>query len=357
MNIKLRFLFIVIFCLFLVLPMNAMAATLYLDPVSKKVGTYDTFELKVRIGVAGGDECINASQVGLSFDPDILEVIDFDFGETIFPLWVLRPGKNDIEKINQEGKILFAGGVPGGYCGRIPGDPGDSNILAGIIFTPKKPVLFHKADIKFNKEETKVLLNDGQGTKAEIKIQEATIKIDETLPKQEDEWEKKIGEDKISPEPFLIEINSAPNVWDGQYFLIFFTTDKQTGIDYYEVLEEDPLKLINEEKEKNVFVEWIKKKILKKGETVFWRETSSPYLLKDQDLESVIMVKAVDKAGNERVVEYENEALKKTREIQKDYTIIIIVTCLVILILLLLIFKITRKRKKAEDISLDNLKN
>lgn len=353
MNIKLRFLFVIIFCLVLPLPMSA--ATLYLDPVSKKVGTYDTFELKVRIGVMGGDECINAGEIGLSFDPDILEVIDFNFGESIFPLWVKRPNKNDIEKINQEGKIVFIGGVPGGYCGKIPGDPGESNILAGIIFTPKKPVLFHKTDIKFS-SETKVLLNDGNGTQAEIKIQESTIEIDETLPKQEDEWGKKIGEDDIPPESFLIEITSASNVWDGQYFLIFFTTDKQTGIDHYEVLETKPENIIREATEKNVILEWVKDKIFKKKKVTFWKETTSPYLLKDQGLNSVIAVKAVDKAGNERIVEYENDALKKTRVSQEDYTFVAIFLGLIMLIILLVILKLTKKRKQKEDVPQNDLK-
>ena len=33
-----------------------------------------------------------------------------------------------------------------------------------------------------------------------------------------------------------------------------------------------------------------------------WERAESPYLLKDQSLKSIIKVKAVDKAGNEKIV-------------------------------------------------------
>ncbi|OGZ19096.1 MAG: hypothetical protein A2Z68_02395 [Candidatus Nealsonbacteria bacterium RBG_13_38_11] len=91
-----------------------------------------------------------------------------------------------------------------------------------------------------------------------------------------EEWEKELLEDKIPPEPFEIEIQKTPEIFEGKYFIVFFTTDKQTGIDYYQIKEGT-------------------------GE---WQIAESPYLLKGQSLKSIIQIKAVDKAGNERMVEY-----------------------------------------------------
>jgi len=83
-----------------------------------------------------------------------------------------------------------------------------------------------------------------------------------------------LKKDTIPPEPFSIEIYKEPLIFDGKYFLIFSAVDKQTGIDFYEAKEGDNS----------------------------WQKQKSPYLLEDQQLNSIINVKAVDKAGNERIV-------------------------------------------------------
>ena len=57
--------------------------------------------------------------------------------------------------------------------------------------------------------------------------------------------------------------------------MVFATIDKTSGVDYYEV---------------------------KEGKHDFQR-AESPYLLEDQSLRSKISVRAVDKAGNERIAE------------------------------------------------------
>ena len=35
-----------------------------------------------------------------------------------------------------------------------------------------------------------------------------------------------------------------------------------------------------------------------------WKEAATPYVLEDQSLKGIIKVRAVDKAGNERIAEY-----------------------------------------------------
>ena len=71
-----------------------------------------------------------------------------------------------------------------------------------------------------------------------------------------------------------------------KYNVVFNTTDKQTGIDHYKVIEEPISKF--------AAFEWGRA-------NAPWIVARSPYQLKDQSLNSTIRVKAVDKAGNEYV--------------------------------------------------------
>lgn len=297
-------------------PFSAKAATLYLDPVSIKVGMKDVFEVQVKVGLEAG-ECINAARIGLIFPPEVLSAKDFNSGESIFSLWVEKPSASDMSGISQSGKIFFSGGLPGGYCGQIPGDPGESNVLGSVIFNAVSPVLFHKAGVDFD-AETEVYLNDGQGTKAKIETQGLKIEVDENQTAKKDDWEMKILEDKTPPEPFVIEISRDPKVAEGRSFIVFSTTDKQTGVDHYEVLEAKP---------KNVLASLNKLSWLDKLKKIWggqitsaaFEKANSPYILKDQALRSVIKVKAVDRAGNERLVEYQNDALDSVTH-QQDHS-------------------------------------
>jgi hypothetical protein len=163
---------------------------------------------------------------------------------------------------NQTGKIYFLGGIPGGYSG--------DGILGRIIFRAKKE---GKAQVKFD-ETCQVLLNDGLGTPAKLKTEGANFEI--LAQKREvpqNEWEELLKGDKNPPERFKIKIGKDPSVFGGKYFIVFSTADKESGIDHYEVKEGE-------------------------GE---WKIEKSPYLLKDQSLKSKILVKAIDKASNERI--------------------------------------------------------
>jgi hypothetical protein len=91
------------------------------------------------------------------------------------------------------------------------------------------------------------------------------------------------------PSPFSIELVQDNNVFNGKYYIVFSTTDKQSGIDHYEVLEE-PIRELS-------LFKW-------GAPNHAWVRVKNPYVLTDQRLQSVIRVKAVDKAGNERIATY-----------------------------------------------------
>lgn len=292
-------------------PFGIKAAVLYLDPSSGEYQLGQTFIVKIKIDTE--QECINAIRAVLNYEKNILEAIEFSQGSSIISLWLELP------KISEKkGEIYFSGGIPGGYCGRIPGDPGESDILGKIIFrTPGLLVSEKKeniAKVRFL-EDSQVLLNDGFGTKAELTLKGAEFKISEKGIRVIEEWEEEISKDQIPPQPFEISVLKEPKIFEGKYVIIFQTLDKQTGIDYYEI---------------------------KEGQRD-WLRTESPYLLEDQELESIIRVRAVDKAGNERMVEYVPFYIMEEKPF--PYWAIILIV-LVLVIVITIGYLIYRKLKK-----------
>jgi len=272
-KLKLQFKIIFLFSIFsfsFSFVANALAAKLYLEPASGEYNQGDTFIVEIKIDAE--KECINAVEVNMNFSQEVLEAVNFSQGNSILTLWVKKP------EINQEsGLISFAGGIPGGYCGELPGEPGEIDLLGKIIFRAKeisKEQLL--ADVGFL-ESSQALLNDGFGTPTKLNRQGAVFKVfAEKKDIVENKWQEELEKDIILPELFEIEVRQDPAAFEGKYFIVFSTTDKQTGIDYYEV---------------------------KEGENN-WEKAESPYLLEDQDLSSIIRVRAVDKAGNARIIEY-----------------------------------------------------
>lgn len=276
-------LLLVLFCLFFSAP-TAEAATLYMDPSTASVGKGGSISVAVRIDTVQG-ECINAVDGVIAFDPG-LQVSDISTGQSIFSLWIEQPTFN-----NDTRTITFAGGVPNGYCGRVDGDPQLTNTIAEIIFRAPSFTIGATAssassNIYFT-EESGVYLNDGLGTRVAPSFSGATISLREEFTSgADDAWRNEVSEDTIPPSEFSITLTKDPSAFQGDYFIVFNTTDKQTGIDHYEVIEESLSDF-------NPFG-W-------GAATAPWVRAVSPYVLKDQTLGSTIRVKAVDKAGNEYV--------------------------------------------------------
>jgi hypothetical protein len=97
------------------------------------------------------------------------------------------------------------------------------------------------------------------------------------------EWLRVVSEDTYPPEDFIPQIIKDSSVPNSPYYLIFDANDKQSGIEHYEVLEEDP----------NSFGFRLGSRVKAKP-----APATSPYLLQDQTLSSRIVVRAYDHAGN-----------------------------------------------------------
>lgn len=252
-------------------PSAACAARLYLEPAEGEYHQGDTFIVNARIDIE--QDCVNTVKADIGFSTDLMEAVDFSYGNSIL---TIVPEAPEIKE--DAGIISFSGGMPGGFCGALPGDPGKSNLLGKIIFKVNAGSTGN-AEVKFL-NTSQVLLNDGLGTRADLATEGAVFTVlAGAVEAPQTEWQTELEKDTIPPEPFDIKINRDPAVFDGKYFITFNTTDKQTGVDHYEAKDG-------------------------RGD---WRRVQSPYVLEDQSLEGIIKVKAVDKAGNERIAQYGTE--------------------------------------------------
>lgn len=312
------------------------AATLYMDPHESELKRGDTMVVSIRLDT-DTDECVNVVDAVVTYSENI-QLIDTSRGNSIMSLWVEEP---HIDKTNHT--VSFAAGIPNGYCGRIPGDPRLTNNVIDLLFqSPGLQIGTSEsgniAQIDFS-GKTHVLLNDGFGTAVSPQLFGSTIALArEAGSSVQNPWQETVLSDGIPPEKFSITLTRIPDE-NGKYYITFNTTDKQSGVDHYEVIEE-PLS------SKNLFG-W-------GAETAPWREAKSPYVLDDQSLNSTIRVRAIDKAGNEYIAVYVPEEGLRTLSEENIFIFVAALAALVLLVALsaVLLFALRRRKRipvEAED--------
>ncbi len=237
------------------------AAQLEIVFAQHETGIGRQFRADVYLDTEG--EEINAVEAKILYSRDILTLDDAGDGNSIISLWTQKPKIGD-------GEIYFSGIIPGGY-------KGEKGLLLSLNFRSIKE---GTAIISFS--EQRAFLNDGKGTKAKLKAENMEYRAENNGENRR--FEPNISDilysaDTEPPKPFELKIAQNENMFDGKWFLVFNAQDKESGINRYEILEYKKWKIEN----KN------------------WEITDSPYVLKDQKLESYIYVKAVDKSGNERI--------------------------------------------------------
>lgn len=275
-----KFLLIIILAPFL-----SQAATLRLNSsLGVEVGVGQIVPVDILLDADG--ENLNALELEVIYNKNFLEPVGFKDGGSIVQFWVERP---DLAK----GLLILKGIMPNGF-----------NWQKGLIGTLDfKTLTLGITEIRFG-ANPKTFLNDGLGTEAKTKVSSFKILISSqnpTLDLEED--------DQYPPEKFNLEVVQNPNLYDGRYILVFATQDKQSGIDHYEIQET-----------KN-----------KKPKADKWERAESPYLLKDQTRESYIFVKAVDRAGNERIEKLYSASYKSWYERPISYIIIILLLVLAVM--------------------------
>jgi hypothetical protein len=267
-NIVLIFIFIV--NIFVV--NKAIAGEIFFDPSN---AMYHKEEL-VKIGVhllPAEHEFINALDINVKYPSDLLTFVGSDDSNSIVSLWVEKPKVND-------GVVEFSGIIPGGFNSLI--NPLSNNPILDRKSVPVINLIFkvkNSGNGSISVVDSSLSLNDGDGTQIVPTSNPFSFNVDEKILIQED-----VKTDTIPPDDFIVLLNIDPLIFDGKPYIIFNTKDKQSGIDHYEIKEEG--------------YDWVV------GE--------SPYKIKNDEVKGVILVKAIDRAGNFTYGKYGKEKINRT---------------------------------------------
>lgn len=270
-------------------------------PTREKLGIGQEFQIDLMIDTQG--KTINAVEGRLVYNTEALKLISINESSSIVTLWLPRaPHEEPV------GTVAFSGITPNGFSGvwkPLQSSPSPGRILT-LVFKPQKQT----ANGEIKVENARVILNDGKATPDELSIlnfsfdvlnytNSTTIQQDDTDP----------------PEEFTPVIARDRSLFNNQYFLVFQTHDTGSGIERYEVKEGNGDFIIAE----------------------------SPYLLKNQNLNDMITVKAVDRARNERVKTIVPDINKINNGRQPFIPIWFYIAILCLMVILFIVWRATSK--------------
>ena len=242
---------IVVTAIFFLPASSVSAARVFVEPSSREIRPEDRFEVSFFINTQ--NEQINAIEGAIVYPSDLLVLEEIRDGSSVVMFWIERPRE-------EAGKIPFSGLIPGGLRT-------ENSLIFRAVFRAKK-----NGQGMIDPSGLRILLNDGEGTEAHSVASGAQILISERVPSAE---AVVVEDDTQAPEEFTAVMTRDPSLFEGKYFLVFATQDKGSGIDHYEVCERGETSCVTAE---------------------------SPYVLMHQALRTEMIIRAVDKKGNERVV-------------------------------------------------------
>ena len=246
----------------LLVPHAVLAATFVLSPSSSTIGVGETFD--VFVSVDGEGEDLNAVEGDLVYDPAILRLVSADTSQSSLTLWVKDPSMTASQS---SGDVAFSGIAPGGFGSVLI--PRNDGIPQGMLFAARFEVLA-VGDPALTVKNVSALLNDGLGTATNVSVTHVGFTIRESATGN---VVPSLGADTVLPQEFSVQLVRDAQFAEGKWAAVFQTSDKESGIDRYEVQENG-------------------------GD---WVTAVSPYVLADQDGETRVSVRAIDRAGNARV--------------------------------------------------------
>ena len=265
----LKLIFIFIF-FHLLLPVKSFAATLSWSPASVSAKPGENFEVSLLIN--GDKQKINALSGAIVYNPEILVLKEIREADSVINFWLEKPS------LNKSGLVNFSGIIPGGFDAVLSpyyaeARPGR---IFSLVFTSKQ-----EGESKVALESPEVFLNNAEGKLAELKaISPLGVKISETV--ENNAPVSAVARDTDPPEIFTPQVGRDQNIFDGQWFVAFSARDTGSGVARYQIQEHW-----------NISPDY--------KDTRNWQEVTSPYLLTNQALNKYISVRAIDRAGNQRV--------------------------------------------------------
>ena len=236
----------------LMMPFSAYAAE-YRFSGSTRVGVGEQRTIDVFVDTQG--QVVNALEGQVVLEGSAARIVDVYRGGSILSFWL-----NDTTQTSEA--VPFVGIVPNGFSG--------TGFLMTLVLEGAA-----EGESVLDFTDLRTLLHDGYGTETGSTGIDAVVQVREGI-----EGETIVYTDQLPPEWFEPAIIKDTDVFDGQYALVFATNDKGFGVSHYEVQESRDGELHPDE----------------------WVQTQSPYLLQDQSRRSTVFVKAVDSAGNIRIV-------------------------------------------------------
>jgi len=238
---------------------SVSAAELFFTADPNGVRVDEQSEIKLFVNTE--DEDINALEGKIIFPSEFLDFQGIKDGASIISLWLERP------RLAEAGVVVFSGIIPGGYNSA-------KGLILSLVFRAKE-----KTSVLIKTSDVKIFSNNGQGNLAFAKTPALNLKIYSPQPNS---MVQPMAADNYLPEEFIPIIGRDENIFNNQWFLVFSTQDKDSGIDYYAVAER-------------------RSPAAADYSDLNWQKVESPYCLKDQALKSFIYVRAMDKAGNARM--------------------------------------------------------
>lgn len=245
----------------LVIPTTTSAASLKVSSGSA-VSSGDTSIIEIYLDTEGKNiNTIDGSIVLSDTHQGNFEIKDVSLVNSAFTMWPRKPS------LGEGHQISFVGGVPGGVVG-------DRLLLFKVIVK-----INDSGEFKITPNKILAYLNDGLGTGVELSRDVSVINIGSSKGSPKDNWAEIISNDNTAPLKFEVVLNQDANLFDGKKFISFETTDAESGIDYYEVME---------------------------GSYPLVRSGTN-YVLIEQDKDLKVVVYAYDKAGNFQVATLDNQ--------------------------------------------------
>ena len=256
---KWLFVFFTALCVTGIFSHHTNAASITFQTSATVVHKAQTISIDVLIDPQGQNVNTLSATVAI---PEDLDYVGVDDSTSVVGLWVDEPTFNKKTRL-----LTLSGIIPGGFTGSIdPYNP--SEYKAGVIIRLLLRGRTAGSGL-FSLPDVQAYLNDGLGTETHVSSGSLPLVVDELLqPGSLDFFP-----DNQAPLEFHPVVERDILLYDNQRVLIFNTKDKGSGMDHYEVKEGN----------------------------ASWVVAVSPYLLKDQSMKGDILVKAVDRDGNERI--------------------------------------------------------
>ncbi len=243
-------LFKILFLVFLLLGFfnSASSASIEVSLEKKSLAIGEDFLVSIFLNTE--NKKVNAFAGKINYPSETFEIKSFRTGGSVATLWLEAP------QVSKSGEIFFSGIVPGGY-------QGERGFLFSFVLRSQK-----EGRYKITAKDLEIFLHDGLGTSVSAKNIPANLEISDKQVSAKISLDEK---DISPPEPFEILVVKDENLFTGKKAIIFEAEDKGLGIKEYLICEG------------------------------FFRKCfsgSSPHLLKNQLLDDLVRVKAVDYADN-----------------------------------------------------------